>query len=62
MLVSILSPIQLVLLQALEFTVAVFITILVYQFLEMEDFMVVCNQNPDALVSEAAANLRGKDQ
>jgi len=28
----------------------------------MEDFMVVCNQNPDALVSEAAANLRGKDQ
>ncbi len=29
---------------------------------EMEDFMVVCNQNPDALVSEAAANLRGKDQ
>ena len=29
---------------------------------KMEDFMVVCNQNPDALVSEAAANLRGKDQ
>ena len=28
---------------------------------EMEDFMVVCNQNPDALVSEAAANMRGKD-
>ena len=29
---------------------------------KMEDFMVVCNQSPDALVSEAAANLRGKDQ
>ncbi|MFG6529378.1 HdeA/HdeB family chaperone [Sulfitobacter sp. 1A15142] len=28
---------------------------------EMEDFMVVCNQNPDALVSEAAAGMRGKD-
>jgi len=28
---------------------------------EMEDFAVVCAQNPDALVSEAAAGLRGKD-
>ncbi len=28
---------------------------------EMEDFAVVCDQNPDALVSEAAAGLRGKD-
>lgn len=28
---------------------------------EMEDFAVVCDQNPDALVSEAAAGLRGKN-
>ncbi|SDF21204.1 HdeA/HdeB family chaperone [Sulfitobacter delicatus] len=28
---------------------------------EMEDFAVACSQNPDALVSEAAAGLRGKD-
>jgi len=28
---------------------------------EMEDFVVACSQNPDALVSEAAAGLRGKD-
>ena len=27
----------------------------------MEDFVVVCNQNPGALVSEAAAGLRGKN-
>lgn len=28
---------------------------------ELEDFAVVCSQNPDALVSEAAAGMRGKD-
>ncbi|MEX3316093.1 HdeA/HdeB family chaperone [Sulfitobacter sp. PS-8MA] len=28
---------------------------------QMEDFAVVCAQNPDALVSEAAAGMRGKE-
>jgi hypothetical protein len=28
---------------------------------DMENFAVICAQNPDALVSEAAANMRGKN-
>ena len=27
----------------------------------LENFVAICAQNPDALVSEAAANMRGKD-